>query len=98
MVRIANKGFELTAQSCVIDAPILGAGFEVTPTDHIILSIAFDKKNPSLILAKLNNGDVAVFDTRTKFRGKGMILSCVFVLVFALSNLTSTSYHMWITL
>ena len=90
MVRIANKGFELTAQSCVIDAPILGAGFEVTPTDHIIHSIAFDKKNPSLILAKLNNGDVAVFDTRTKFRGKGMVSSCIFVLMLSIINPTTT--------
>ena len=92
MVRIANKGFELTTQSCVIDAPILGAGFEIIPTNQSILSIAFDKKNPSLILAKLNNGDVAVFDTRTKFRGKGIVMFHVFVVVVS-SLCASASYN-----
>ena len=93
MVRIANKGFEITTQSCVIDAPILGTGFEITPTDHTITSISFDKKNPSLILAKLNNGDVAIFDTRTKFRGKGTIMLHFFALFVSCFSATASFYQ-----
>ena len=74
LVRVGAKGFEAPPMVCLLDSPLLGTGTAAPPprSPHNVTHVAFDKKNPALLYVKLTSGDVVVFDSRTRRRGKGV--------------------------